>query len=158
MIRNGTKMVVFFNLDSTQSAKYYALDVIMIFNDVSLSKNFTIRNSTLTIDLAIKFEGSSWRVIILTLTNARATISRMSAFTIHSLSSYLHWVDNLLNRKWGSTLVVTRGKIHDASQLPGFFALQNGEPVGLGTFKIDGDQCEIVTQSVFWKKSELVLP
>ena len=81
----------------------------------------------------------------MTQTNARATISRMSAFTIHSLSSYLHWVDKLLNRQWGSTLVVTRGKIHVASQLPGFFAFQNGEPVGLVTFNIDGDHCEIVT-------------
>lgn len=55
------------------------------------------------------------------------------------------WVAQLLEEHWGSAQVVTRGKIHDAHQLPGFVAVREAELVGLVTYRIDGDECEIVT-------------
>jgi ribosomal protein S18 acetylase RimI-like enzyme len=42
-------------------------------------------------------------------------------------------------------IIITRGWIHDTSALPGFVAIRDGEPVGLVTFSIKGDECEITT-------------
>jgi GNAT superfamily N-acetyltransferase len=40
---------------------------------------------------------------------------------------------------------VTRGKVHDTSELPGFTAIVGDEPLGLATYRIHGDQCEMVS-------------
>jgi ribosomal protein S18 acetylase RimI-like enzyme len=55
------------------------------------------------------------------------------------------WVRNLLAEHWASEIVVTRGRIHHADQLPGFIAWDNGVRVGLITYRIEDDACEIVT-------------
>ena len=55
------------------------------------------------------------------------------------------WIKTFLRERWGSHLVVTRGKIQDASELPGFFAKINTKIVGLATYKITGKNCELVT-------------
>jgi len=55
------------------------------------------------------------------------------------------WVVNLLNEHWGSTRIVSRGKVYQVDELPGFAALEDDRPVGLVTYRIDGDQCEITT-------------
>jgi ribosomal protein S18 acetylase RimI-like enzyme len=47
--------------------------------------------------------------------------------------------------RWGSAVVVTRGRVHDAPRLPGFVALRNRKPAGLATYRIDGMECELVT-------------
>jgi N-acetylglutamate synthase-like GNAT family acetyltransferase len=57
------------------------------------------------------------------------------------------WVASLLTEHWGSTKMVTRGKIHEADKLPGFVAVQEGKPTGLVTYRIDGKECEIVTMN-----------
>ncbi len=57
----------------------------------------------------------------------------------------IEMVTRYLHQHWGSHLIVTRGKIHDAGKLPGFVAISGKEIVGLITFNIDADQCEIVT-------------
>ncbi len=67
-------------------------------------------------------------------------------FQVRPLNKGDHdWVARVLAEHWGSTKVVTRGRIHDADELPGFVAVQENKPVGLATYRIDGDQCEIVT-------------
>ncbi len=53
------------------------------------------------------------------------------------------WVVNLLRERWGSERQVTRGRVYQADEHPGFAAIQNDRPVGLVTYKIEGDQCEI---------------
>jgi ribosomal protein S18 acetylase RimI-like enzyme len=55
------------------------------------------------------------------------------------------WVIQLLTTHWHSTEVVSRGKIYDASQLPGIAALRGSEVVGLITYRIAKGECEIVT-------------
>jgi ribosomal protein S18 acetylase RimI-like enzyme len=55
------------------------------------------------------------------------------------------WASSLIEEHWGSVMIVTRGKIHDTSALPGFVALQDAEPVGLATYTIEADQCEMVS-------------
>jgi ribosomal protein S18 acetylase RimI-like enzyme len=57
------------------------------------------------------------------------------------------WVDRLLHRYWASTMVYTRGRVLDASQLPGFAAFRDDEPIGLVTYDISGNACEIVTHN-----------
>ena len=55
------------------------------------------------------------------------------------------WVTQILTQYWDTPLVVTRRQVHDASRLPGFMALFNGEKVGLVTYRIEGEECELVT-------------
>jgi catechol 2,3-dioxygenase-like lactoylglutathione lyase family enzyme len=55
------------------------------------------------------------------------------------------WMAGLLHQSWGSTQVVSRGRVHDASQLPGLVAEASGERVGLATYCVQGDQCELVS-------------
>jgi ribosomal protein S18 acetylase RimI-like enzyme len=40
---------------------------------------------------------------------------------------------------------VTRGRLHEAADLPGFVALVRGGPAGLVTYRIEDGECEIVT-------------
>lgn len=55
------------------------------------------------------------------------------------------WVRDVLRERWGSPLIVTRGQVHEADQLPGFIAEDQSTPVGLVTYRIEDDACEIVT-------------
>ena len=55
------------------------------------------------------------------------------------------WVERQLSESWGSTIVVTRGRVHDASRLSALVAVQGGELVGLATFNLDDGDCELVT-------------
>lgn len=42
-------------------------------------------------------------------------------------------------------MLVSRGNTYQAETLPGFAALEDGQPVGLITYRFDGQECEIVT-------------
>jgi ribosomal protein S18 acetylase RimI-like enzyme len=55
------------------------------------------------------------------------------------------WIMALMREHWGSSIVVSRGQAHQPDALPGFVALQQGQRVGLITYHLDGDQCEIVS-------------
>jgi N-acetylglutamate synthase-like GNAT family acetyltransferase len=57
------------------------------------------------------------------------------------------WIIDLLKEWWEGPAVVTRGRLHRADELPGFIAMKSGEPAGLVTYDIAGDQCEIVTMN-----------
>jgi ribosomal protein S18 acetylase RimI-like enzyme len=59
------------------------------------------------------------------------------------------WVTELLRERWGSEVVVTGGKAHDASLLEGFAAELDGEPVGLATYETRGAECELITLDSF---------
>jgi len=51
----------------------------------------------------------------------------------------------LLEERWLSTDIVTRGRVHRADALPGFAATLDDTPVGLVTYHIEDDACEIIT-------------
>ena len=55
------------------------------------------------------------------------------------------WSVDLLTTHWGSPRVVSRGRVHAADALPGFIAEYNGKRVGLLTYHLKGDSCEIVS-------------
>ena len=59
------------------------------------------------------------------------------------------WAAAKLRKLWGDA-VVSRGRVHDATVLPGFVAEDDGsEPAGLLTYRIDGGDCEVVTINAF---------
>ena len=52
-------------------------------------------------------------------------------------------VVDLIADHWGSSIVVTRGKVHHAKDLDGFAVYENSEMVGLITYHIVNNECEI---------------
>jgi ribosomal protein S18 acetylase RimI-like enzyme len=70
----------------------------------------------------------------------------MSALRVEPLSDENRRpASELLVKQWGTTQVVSRGSLFDASALPGFVATDEGGPIGLVTYHLAGDACEIVT-------------
>lgn len=59
------------------------------------------------------------------------------------------WVIRILTDQWGSSRIVSRGVVHQAECLPGFISELDGQPIGLITYHIQGDQCEIVSLNSF---------
>jgi N-acetylglutamate synthase-like GNAT family acetyltransferase len=58
---------------------------------------------------------------------------------------FRNWAASLIRDHWGATEIVTRGRVHDTTALPGFVAVLGGEPIGLATYLIDEDRCELVS-------------
>jgi ribosomal protein S18 acetylase RimI-like enzyme len=72
--------------------------------------------------------------------------AHMETFEILSLDSLEpQQIRHFLEERWGNHLVVSRGKLHDAAALPGFWASQQGQMIGLVTYDITADSCELVT-------------
>jgi len=46
---------------------------------------------------------------------------------------------------WISTKIVSKGKVHDANELPGIIAIHKNHRVGLLIYNIVGNECEIVS-------------
>ncbi|HEU5243733.1 MAG TPA: tRNA pseudouridine(38-40) synthase TruA [Gaiellaceae bacterium] len=56
------------------------------------------------------------------------------------------WSLRVESETWGGVPVVARlGELIDPTGLPGFIALLDGEPAGLATYAVRGDDCELVT-------------
>ena len=55
------------------------------------------------------------------------------------------WIEALLREHWGSAIQVTRGRLHDASRLPGYVAVYHHERAGLITYRVEGNAYEIIT-------------
>ena len=55
------------------------------------------------------------------------------------------WVKGRTELLFGGDTVVSRDVIHRPAELPGFIAVESGERIGLATFHIEDDVCEIVT-------------
>lgn len=52
----------------------------------------------------------------------------------------------LLAERWGTPLLVSRGRVHNGRELPGFLALSNDNSIiGLATFNVRNCECEIVS-------------
>ena len=54
-------------------------------------------------------------------------------------------VASFLEAHWGSVQIVSHGRIHEADTLPAFIAIWDEQLVGLVTYTIDGNVCEIVS-------------
>lgn len=69
-----------------------------------------------------------------------------AVFTIQPLDSQqrqqaAHWIA----QRWGSEIVVVHGVVYRPAELPGFVAIDGDQWLGLLTYHIDGNACEIVT-------------
>lgn len=51
----------------------------------------------------------------------------------------------LLAESWGSTMMVSRGRLFDVSDAPGFAAIKDGKPAGLVTYHLEGGECEVTS-------------
>jgi GNAT superfamily N-acetyltransferase len=55
------------------------------------------------------------------------------------------WVRDRTELLFGGDVVVSRDVVHQPAELPGFICAEGSERVGLATFKVEGDVCELVT-------------
>ncbi len=55
------------------------------------------------------------------------------------------WISQLIKEEWSSNRIVSRGRSHDIENLPGFIAIYKNEKVGLLTYNIENEECEIIT-------------
>ena len=56
------------------------------------------------------------------------------------------WILALMRSRWGDEIAVSRGRIHRPAALPGFVVVADLiEPVGLLTYSLQDEQCEVVT-------------
>ena len=54
------------------------------------------------------------------------------------------WARELVRERWGGETMVTRGAVYEPAELDAFVAVdEDGECIGLVTYRIDGDECEI---------------
>jgi GNAT superfamily N-acetyltransferase len=56
-----------------------------------------------------------------------------------------HWVDEFITQHWSADTVVARGEVFHPAELPGFAACIDQTPIGLITYTIQGEACEIVS-------------
>lgn len=63
------------------------------------------------------------------------------------------WVAGFLTKHWRSPKIISRGKAHFADKLPGFIAVQKNKPVGLITYQINRNECEIISLNSLVEKS-----
>jgi len=59
------------------------------------------------------------------------------------------WVEKLIVERWGDSTVVGRGGVWRPAELPGFAAFEGARCVGLVTYELAGEACEIVTIDAF---------
>ncbi len=72
----------------------------------------------------------------------------MSTFQIRPVNKDDHtWVASLLTEHWGSARMITRGKVYQADELPGFVAVKGDKPAGLITYRNEGNECEITSMN-----------
>jgi ubiquinone/menaquinone biosynthesis C-methylase UbiE len=72
--------------------------------------------------------------------------ARKPDFTIQQLQdNERDWVKQLMIEHWGSEIVIAHNTVHKPAEIPGFVAMRGDKKVGLITYNIKGDDCEIVT-------------
>jgi ribosomal protein S18 acetylase RimI-like enzyme len=59
------------------------------------------------------------------------------------------WLREHLELAWGSSVIVSRGRSRDAAALPALVALDGDELLGLATYALEGEECELVTLEAF---------
>ena len=55
------------------------------------------------------------------------------------------WIQQFIVDQWGADIVAGHGVIYHPAELEGFIAVQDGEKVGVITYLIENEQCEIIT-------------
>lgn len=55
------------------------------------------------------------------------------------------WASQLLTNRWGSPAIVSRGVLHNVTHLKGYIAKQKDDTIGLITYRIHNNDCEIIS-------------
>jgi len=55
------------------------------------------------------------------------------------------WVKGLIEQSWGDARIVVHGDVFQADLLPGFLAKSGSETIGLITYFIKDNQCEVIS-------------
>jgi ribosomal protein S18 acetylase RimI-like enzyme len=55
------------------------------------------------------------------------------------------WIRDLIEERWVGEFVVGHGTVSRPAELDGFVAMEGADVVGVATYRIEGDACEIVT-------------
>ena len=58
-------------------------------------------------------------------------------------------IEQIWTEHWGSTTMVSRGKLYNASEFPGFFAMAEGDILGLVTYRVEDTECEVMSLNSF---------
>lgn len=58
-------------------------------------------------------------------------------------------VNDILIKEWESTDIIIRGKVVDGTKLDGFIALRDNEIIGLITYVVEDNECEICSLNSF---------
>jgi ribosomal protein S18 acetylase RimI-like enzyme len=59
------------------------------------------------------------------------------------------WIHPTIRERWGSEIVAARGVVYEPALLPGFVVQDENGPIGLLTYVLEGDECEIVSIDAF---------
>jgi N-acetylglutamate synthase-like GNAT family acetyltransferase len=55
------------------------------------------------------------------------------------------WVHAFWIERWGSDLMVVHGQTYTSAGLPGFVVEANGQVLGVATYRIENDECELMS-------------
>ena len=64
-----------------------------------------------------------------------------------------YWVNQMMIQEWGSDAVIVHGTIYRPAELEGLIAEHDGVPVGLLTYHLQDNACEIVTLNSWQENS-----
>jgi ribosomal protein S18 acetylase RimI-like enzyme len=59
------------------------------------------------------------------------------------------WAEARMEAEWGGALQARRGELHDVLALPGFVAEEGGYPLGIATYRLEGEECELAFIEAF---------
>ena len=70
----------------------------------------------------------------------------MKDFYLRSLNENdIDWIQKIIKETWGSDRIITRGKIYKIKELPGLIVHNKKKIMGLLTYNLNNNECEIVT-------------
>ena len=55
------------------------------------------------------------------------------------------WLRGKVQEIWNGRFVVSRGVQHEPANLPGFIAFKDNQPIGVATYHIQDDECQLIT-------------
>lgn len=64
-------------------------------------------------------------------------------------------VIDFIKDNWGSGIMVVKGRVHNMELLPGYVALEDNKIIGLVTYNIDNEECEIVSLDSLYENKGL---
>lgn len=62
------------------------------------------------------------------------------------------WVRKFIANRWGSEKIISRGRIHYPHKLPGFVAIKNKKYLGLITYNLEKNDCQIISTDSLVKR------